>query len=117
MVKSRPNYSKEFKLRACREVESGSTIAEVSRRLQIHPRLLYRWSKQFRQNPRAPFARSDRGRTPDRTMDPSAERIAELERLVGHLTLEVEFLKKTLRAVEDTFGPLPRRDGTQSSTR
>jgi len=39
MVKSRPHYSKEFKLRICRELESGATVAEVSRKHQVDPGL------------------------------------------------------------------------------
>ncbi|HTY01956.1 MAG TPA: transposase [Bacteroidota bacterium] len=112
MVKSRPHYNKEFKLRVCRELASGATVAEVSRRHQLHPSLLYHWAKQYRQNPAAPFPSSGGQKVPQESSDPSAERIAELERLVGRLTLEIEFLKKTLRGVESTFGRVPPDDGT-----
>jgi transposase-like protein len=113
MVKSTPHYSKEFKLRVCREVESGSTVAEVSRKHHVHPTLVYGWAKKYRQNPAAPFAVGSGQKVPEATPDGADSRIAELERLVGQLTLENTFLKKTLRIVETTFGRVPPKDGTR----
>lgn len=113
MVKSRPHYSKEFKLRVCRELESGGTVAEVSRRHHIHPSLVYHWASKYRQNPGAAFASGSGRKVPSADSDSAEARIAELERLVGRLTLENEFLKKTLRTVETTFGRVPPKDGTQ----
>ncbi len=113
MVKSRPHYSKEFKLHICRELESGGTVAEVSRKHHIHPRLIYIWVKKYRQNPAEPFGSGSGQKVPASTAETSEARISELERLVGRLTLENEFLKKTLHAVEKTFGRVPPKDGTR----
>jgi transposase-like protein len=113
MVKSTPHYSKEFKLRICREIESGSTVAEVSRKNHVHPTLVYGWAKKYREDPQTAFA-SGGGRKTAETSTPSPEsRIEELERLVGQLTLENAFLKKTLRTVETTFGRVPPKSGTR----
>ncbi len=113
MVKQRVNYSKEFRVRVCREISSGVTVAEASRRHHVHPRLLYRWAKEYRQNP----AMLGRGAKMPQTGEVGTQameaRVAELERLVGRLTLENEFLKKTLRTVESTFGRVPPNDGTR----
>jgi transposase len=113
MVKQRVNYSKEFRLRVCREIASGITVAEASRRHHVHPRLLYRWAKEYRQDPTI-LRRGAKARQAAEPGPATTEaRVAELERLVGRLTLENEFLKKTLRAVETTFGRVPPNDGTR----
>lgn len=113
MVKQRVNYSREFRLRVCREIESGATIAEASRRHQVHPRLLYRWVKAYRQDPTMPRGTNKQRQPAETVADATDVRVAELERLVGRLTLENEFLKKTLRAVETTFGRVPPKGGTR----
>jgi transposase-like protein len=113
MVKSRPHYSKEFKLRLCREIESGSTVAEVSRKNHVHPTLVYDWAKKYRENPEAPFALGSGRKMPEPSSPGPESRIEELERLVGQLTLENAFLKKTLRTVETTFGRVPPKSGTR----
>ena len=113
MVKSRPHYSKDFKLRVCQELETGATVAELSRKHQIHPQLVYSWSSKYRQNPTTAFATGSGTKVPPSAAEGFEARIAELERLVGRLTVENEFLKKTLRTVEDTFGRVPPNDGTQ----
>ncbi len=113
MVKSRPHYSKEFKLRVCRDLESGGTVAEVSRRHHVHPHLVYDWAKKYRENPASAFAAGSGSKVPKVHSDSADARVAELERLVGRLTLENEFLKKTLRTVESNFGRVPPNDGTR----
>jgi transposase-like protein len=113
MVRSRPHYSKEFKLRICRELESGATVAELSRKHQVHPRLVYKWVAAYRRNAGGAFPSGNGQKDPGVASDSAEARIAELERLVGRLTLENEFLKKTLRAVETTFGRVPPDDGTR----
>jgi len=113
MVKQRVNYSKEFKLRVCREIASGITIAEASRRHHVHPRLLYRWAKEYRQDPTMPRRGAKAHQVATTGAETMEARVAELERLVGRLTLENEFLKKTLSTVETTFGRVPPKDGTR----
>jgi transposase-like protein len=113
MVKCRPNYSKEFKLRICRELQSGATVAELSRKHQVHPRLMYRWVTEYRRDAAGAFPSGSGQKDPGTASDSAEARIAELERLVGQLTLENEFLKRTLRAVETTFGRVPPKDGTR----
>lgn len=113
MVKSMPRYSKEFKLRICREVESGASVAELSRKHHVHPSLVYDWAKKYRQNPAEAFVSAGSKKARETPLVSSESRIEELERLVGQLTLENAFLKKTLRTVETTFGRVPPKDGTR----
>jgi transposase-like protein len=113
MVKSTPHYSKEFKLRICREIESGSTVAEVSRKNHVHPTLVYGWAKKYREDPGTAFLSGNGQKISEASVPNSDSRIEELERLVGKLTIENAFLKKTLRTVETTFGRVPPKGGTR----
>ena len=78
-------YSPEFKTRVALESLRGDvTQAELCRRYNIASDQLSRWRKKLIEQ--APKLFSD-GRK-----DPNLERIAQLEQLVGRLTLELEIL-------------------------
>ena len=109
MVRPRRMFSKEFKLSVIADVEGGQTVAEVARHRQVHPDLVYQWHRQFRSQGTSAF--------PDRpgavnSQDPAGAKIAELEQMVGRLTMENEFLKKALKRVEDTFVRKTQEPGT-----
>jgi len=82
-------FSLEFKRQVVEELLSeASSPAQVCRRHNISSSLLYHWKKQyargkFNNEPTAEAALKDR--------------VEKLERLVGRLTLENEFLKKGLQ--------------------
>ena len=48
---SRRKFTKEMKLAAIRQLETGSSAAEVARAFEINPNLLHRWRKEFRHGP------------------------------------------------------------------
>ena len=80
-------YSPEFKARVVLESLRGDiSQAELCRRYGVASDQLSRWRKRLIEQ--APKLFSD-GRK-----DPNLERIAQLEQLVGRLTLELEILKK-----------------------
>jgi transposase len=89
MAKSKISYTREFKIAILSQVESGTSIAEVARQNGLHPALIVRWRQAYKANPERAFSGSG---------NPYKEqaRIAELERMVGKLYAENEFLKKTL---------------------
>lgn len=91
---SRRVFTREFKLAAIKELESGKSVAYVARRLEINPNLLHRWRQQFDKHPTKAF--SGKGK---RMLAESRE--AELERKIGQLTMENDFLKKVLIALEE----------------
>src|SRR4030043_1575757 len=82
-------FSQEFKRQVVEELMSGeSRPAQICRRYNISSSLLYHWKRQyslgkFDNEPIAEAALKDR--------------IEKLERLVGRLTLENEFLKRGLQ--------------------
>lgn len=88
-MRNQRSFSVEFKRQVIEELLSGeSRPAQLCRRHNISPSLLYHWKKQY-----------GRGKYNN---EPTAEaaltdRIEKLERLVGRLTLENEFLKNGLQ--------------------
>lgn len=88
--RKRTIFPKEFKLEAVRLVlERGMTAAQVARDLGVNPELIYRWKREFQNDPA--FAFPGHGKV-------SGEQ-AELRRLqkrVKELEEEREILKKTL---------------------
>jgi transposase len=86
---NRRNFNIEFKRQIVEELLSGaSRSAQLCRRYNISASLLYHWKKQY-----------SRGKFNNEPTEEGAlkDRIEKLERLVGKLTLENEFLKKGLQ--------------------
>lgn len=86
-------FSKDFKMQVLRELESGKTPIEISREKQIHSSLIRRWKMEYKRDPEHAF--SGKG-------NPSKENtvIAQLERKIGQLYLQNEFLKKAVDTLQ-----------------
>ena len=83
------------KSRAVLQVLTGEkSAAQICRELQIAESLLSRWKKQFLEHASTLFEKE----SPSARND---ERVAELERLVGRLTLELEASKKVSSLLSD----------------
>ncbi len=88
-TKPRRQFSAQFKLDAVLELLAGHTsAAQICRERHITDNLLYRWKQTFVEHAPSVF-----GATSASTSE-SETRIADMERLVGQLTLENEILKK-----------------------
>jgi len=88
-MRNQRSFSLEFKRQVVEELFSGeSRPAQLCRRYNISPSLLYHWKKQY-----------SRGKFNNEPTEEAAlrDRVEKLERLVGRLTLENEFLKKGLQ--------------------
>jgi transposase len=86
--RQRRSFSAECKARAVLEVLTGQkTAAQVCREQQLKPDLLSHWKAEFVTHAGSVFAGDERELQAER-------RIAELERLVGRLSLELEIAKK-----------------------
>jgi len=90
-MNKRRQFSREFKIQVIREIESGTPIAQIARQHQIHESLIHRWRRQYQRDPENAFG----GRAASQEA-----KIAELERTLGNLYLENQFLKKTLQRLE-----------------
>jgi len=88
-MRNQRSFSLEFKRRVVEELMSGeSRPAQLCRRYSITSSVFYHWKKQY-----------SRGKFNNEPIEEGAlqDRIEKLERLVGKLTLENEFLKKGLQ--------------------
>jgi len=89
----RRTFTREFKLRVIREVESGKSQAEVARSYQLTDHTIAKWRRQHRRYKEKAFAGHGHAYTDD-------ARLSELERKVGQLIMENDFLKKLLQKLE-----------------
>src|SRR3982074_953470 len=101
---SRATYSRDLKISAMRAIEAGSTISEIARKYQLSPKLLERWRGEWRAKGELAFPGMGR-RGADLPAMEAARRIAELERKIGQLTMENDFLKKGLQHFRDHHPP------------
>ena len=95
MAVKRRVFSREFKLRVLNEIEAGKSQAEVAREHQVNQQILSRWYREYREKKERAFPGKAWAVPSD------AARIAELERMVGKLTMENDLLKKVLQKLED----------------
>ena len=85
-MRQQRNFSIEFKKQVVEELISGSSRpSQICRRHSIVPSLLNHWKKQYN------LGKFDNEPVKEAALQ---DRIEKLERLVGKLTLENEFLKK-----------------------
>jgi transposase len=84
--KNQRSFSSEFKRRVVEELRSQeSRPAHLCRRYNISSSLLYHWKKQYSRG------KFDNEPTKEAVLK---DRVEKLERLVGRLTTENEFLKR-----------------------
>lgn len=93
MALSRRRLTRGFKLQVIREVEAGKASGQAARAYQLPPTLIRRWQKEPQQYAEQAFAGHGH-------LYKAEARIAELERLIGPLTVETTLLKKALRRLE-----------------
>lgn len=84
----RRKFTAEFKAKVVLELISGKKgLMEASRGYEIKDTVLSRWKQEFLERAPRVFEQA-------KSADPQAERIAELERLVGRMTLQLDMAKK-----------------------
>jgi transposase len=101
---SRAVYSRDLKIAAMRALDAGSSNGEIARKYQLSPKLLERWRGEWRAKGELAFPGIGR-RGADLPEVDDARRIAELERKIGQLTMENDFLKKALRHFREFHSP------------
>ena len=98
--RKRRTFTPEFKGKVVLEALRGeSSQAELCQRHNISEEQLSEWKQQFRENAVSVFASKDK---------PSKEetaRIAELEQLVGRLTVAMDIHEKALKWVSEKRDP------------
>jgi transposase len=97
----RRKFTAEFKAQLVLDLVSGAkSAAELCREHQLNPQLLARWKSEFLE--RAPLLFQQ-----EAMQSQEQERIAELERVVGRLTMQLEIAKKA----SALLGSQPSRNG------
>mgnify|MGYP005827049729 CR=1 FL=1 len=96
-MKERRTFDPAFKVRVVFELISGKKgLTEASREYGIKDSVLSRWKQEF-------LERAPQVFEAPKADDQKEERIAELERMVGRLTLQLEVAKKVLRSSDFPF--------------
>lgn len=105
-------FTPQLRLSIVERVLKGERVAALSQELKIGRNVIYRWCDSYRREGMAGIDRGagrpprhiDRVALPKRTAD-SAEvarcKIAELERRLGRMTLENDFLKRAFKRVKE----------------
>lgn len=93
-MKTRRKFTKEFKQKAVRRLESGQSAAEVARALEVHPSELQRWRRELQEHGERAFSGIGHKREEE-------SRVPELERKIGRQAMEIDFLKRALQHVEE----------------
>ncbi len=92
----RRSFNRDFKFAVCQEIVSGRvTKSRVCREHGLSPGMLDRWVDQYKVLGDSAFPSA--GMPGVTSSYPDAQRMKELEALVGRQTLEIEFLKAALK--------------------
>lgn len=100
----RKRFTREFKLKIVQAYEGGVSVAELTRQNEVHSNLIYKWAREYRANPEEAFRAS--GSTAD-DGQLGEQRVAELERVIGRLTIENDFLKRALQHAKSILANSP----------
>lgn len=99
----RRKFSRDFKIQVVQSYESGVSVVEISRQFEIHPNVIYGWSREYSKDSIKIFQLDQHEFTQGQD-----QRTAELERMIGRLSLENDFLKKALSHAKNIlFTPKP----------
>lgn len=95
-MRKRRKFSADFKVDVVLQLIAGEkTSAELCREHQISAQQLGNWKKHFLENASSAFDSGSQNRAEE-------ERIAELERMVGKLTMQLEIAKKASSSLTST---------------
>lgn len=83
-------FSPDFKLQVIEETEAGVPITELSRRYELTSGLIHKWKRDFKENRNNPFPGKGSRNT-------EKAKVAQMERLIGRQSMEIDFLKNALR--------------------
>lgn len=91
-MSKRRRFSAEFKAKVALEALRGElTVAEISKKYDVHPNMIGAWKKQVTKEAAHLFARGS-----SKAQQASDDQIKELHAKIGQLTVEKDFLKKGL---------------------
>ncbi len=90
MARSRRKFSNAFKATVAIEaLKERESLAELSKRYEVHPNMISKWKKEFLANASAAF---DGKQSEESEVDPE-----KLYAKIGQLEIENDFLKKSAK--------------------
>lgn len=102
-TKSPRTFAREFKIDLCRQIQSGQKRpAQLCREHQLTEGLLLRWRREFEQRGEAAFSVKEAAEASSTAL--LEQKVAELERFCGQLSLENALLKKLASTPRPTSG-------------
>lgn len=100
-------FKVEFRIAVAQRILNGESVSSLSSQYKIKRSVLYRWRDAYRDKGRAGFGQP-RGPRPGGKQNAMAnpsitaeERIAELERRLGRMALENDFLRRAFKRVKE----------------
>jgi transposase len=109
-------FSREFKIAAVRRVMAGEELKKVAGDLGVRYDVLWKWKKrvvELGEDHLHTVGRGKRSGVPRKNQ--SKERsIGELERVIGRQQMEIRFLERALRQVEELRQP--KNDGGEKAS-
>jgi len=90
MVSRRKSFTRDFKIETVKLVtDSDMSVSQVAEDLDIHPNTLYRWVRQFGEDPEEAFPGKGKQTS-------EAEQLRQLKRENQRLRMERDILKKAM---------------------
>ncbi len=95
-ARERKNYGSEFKAKVAMEAAIGRmTINEIAKRFEVHPVQVSKWKKQFLEGAAGIFESGRKGTNGNRRQADEAEELTnQLYQQIGHLKVELDWVKK-----------------------
>lgn len=93
----RRTYDDNFKARVALEAIKGErTISEIAGQYEVHPNQIIQWKKRLLENVTDAFSKKK-----DPQIEEQEELIEELYKKIGQQNIELEFLKKKYKQIQN----------------
>ena len=100
-------FKVEFRIAVAQRILNGESVSSLSSQYKIKRSVLYRWRDAYRDKGKAGFGQPE-GRRPGpkrnaiaKSSNTADERIVELERRLGRMALENDFLRRAFKRVKE----------------
>ena len=96
-LRKRKTYDDNFKARVALEAIKGErTISEIAGQFEVHPNQIIKWKKQLLENVSSLFSKKK-----DPEIEELRKLVEELYKKIGQQNIELEFLKKKYKQIQN----------------